>query len=292
MLENVLITTDTSAGSMQLVRCAAGLRTVGSRRAVLVYAIHVRAVAGLYESLRDLALPTLQAQARALQQAGFRVELEIPQGHPPTEIMRLAREKQCDLIVTASRSESLVEGMFLGSIAHAILQRATLPVLLVRMERLNEAGRMECPMTFEGLFDHILHPTDFSDVAERAFGYLEHVVRHTCRIVTLLHVQEPGGDAQQRADRDRLDRERLERLRDALIKQGAARVNVELAQGVPAQQLRERAARGDCSLVLMGTQGRGYLEEIFIGSVAHDMARRSPLPVLYVPARARAWSSR
>lgn len=287
MLKNVLIVTDTSPTSTQLVRRALGLRALGSQRAVLVYVIHVRPVPGLYESLRDLAMPILQTQVKLLREAGFAVELEVPHGHPPTEIMRIAREKGCDVIVTATRSESLVEGMFLGSVAHAILQSATLPLLMLRIDRVNEAGRLECPLSFESLFARVLHPTDFSDVAERAFVYLEHVVQQTHSAVTLFHVQTDGRDRSQRDDSNRLDRERLERLRDALNKHGAREVTIELAQGAPAERLLERAGKGDCTLVLMGTQGRGYLEEIFIGSVAHEMARHSPLPVLYIPARTR-----
>ncbi|MCS7049514.1 MAG: universal stress protein [Verrucomicrobiae bacterium] len=281
MFSSVLITTDTSAASTRLVRYAAQLRAWGSRRAVLVYAVHVRPVPGLYESVRDLAMPTLRMQTELLRGAGFEVELEIPQGHPPTEIMRVAREKQCDVIVTASRSESLMEGLFLGSMAHAILQASRLPVLLIRMERLNEEGRLECPIGFVNLFEHVLHPTDFSDVAERAFLYLERAVEQTHSAVTLLHVQAPAADEEQ----NELDRERLGRLRDALEKHGARQVSIELARGAPAAELVERLRRGDCTLVWMGTQGRGYLEEIFIGSVAHELARHALVPVLYVPAR-------
>jgi nucleotide-binding universal stress UspA family protein len=36
--------------------------------------------------------------------------------------------------------------------------------------------------------------------------------------------------------------------------------------------------------VVMGSQGRGFLAEVFLGSVSHQVVRRSPVPVLLVPA--------
>ena len=38
---------------------------------------------------------------------------------------------------------------------------------------------------------------------------------------------------------------------------------------------------------IMGTQGKGFVEELFLGGVAHNVARRAPLAVLFVRAQAR-----
>lgn len=38
----------------------------------------------------------------------------------------------------------------------------------------------------------------------------------------------------------------------------------------------------------LGTQGRGFLSELFLGSVAHNVAQHAPLPVLFVPVP-RTW---
>jgi len=36
---------------------------------------------------------------------------------------------------------------------------------------------------------------------------------------------------------------------------------------------------------VMGSQGRGFVSESFLGSVSHQVARRSPAPVLLIPAK-------
>ncbi|BCU06400.1 universal stress protein [Allochromatium tepidum] len=65
----------------------------------------------------------------------------------------------------------------------------------------------------------------------------------------------------------------------------AAEIGIEIAYGAPVTEIlrviREQGAR----LVVMGSQGRGFIEEIFLGSVSHNVARHSPAAVLLVPAK-------
>ena len=60
-----------------------------------------------------------------------------------------------------------------------------------------------------------------------------------------------------------------------------------IGEGSPALKIIERAKESGRTLILMGTQGKGFVEELFLGSVAHNVARRAPLAVLFVPAQAR-----
>jgi nucleotide-binding universal stress UspA family protein len=43
----------------------------------------------------------------------------------------------------------------------------------------------------------------------------------------------------------------------------------------------------DISLIVMGTQGKGFIKEIFLGSVAHNVSRLAACPVLLVPPATR-----
>lgn len=288
MLSKILIATDTSEASNRTLDCVKLLRRVGSREALLVHVMSVEHIGGLYQTLKKLFLPSLEEQKKSLEQAGFDAEIEIPYGLPYYEINKLARERRCSLIVIGSHGESLVAEMLLGSTAHSILQNATLPVLLVRLEIAQQDGGKRCRALCQDLFGHILHPTDFSDVAERAYQHLEHIVGQTKGEVTLLHVQDKAKIdphlKHKLEEFNQIDTERLERRKDNLLKKGASAVNIEVVYGSPTAKILERARENGFSLILMGTQGRGYIQEIFLGSVAHNIARHAPLPVLFVPA--------
>ena len=135
---------------------------------------------------------------------------------------------------------------------------------------------------------HVLFATDFSDTADRAFAYLEQIVSHGVRKVTLLHVQDRqriAGDLEAKLDEfNRIDRERLGLLESRLKEIASVEVAIECRYGFAKKEISKMADQSDASLVLMGTQGRGFFGEFFLGSVAADTARRSNVPTLLVPA--------
>ena len=45
----------------------------------------------------------------------------------------------------------------------------------------------------------------------------------------------------------------------------------------------ERLKTEDISLIVLGTQGKGFIAEIFLGSVAHNITRVAPCPILLIP---------
>jgi nucleotide-binding universal stress UspA family protein len=55
-------------------------------------------------------------------------------------------------------------------------------------------------------------------------------------------------------------------------------------EGEPAQNILEHAAEAKCSLIVMGTHGRGGLERLFVGSTTEAVLRGSAIPVLTVGA--------
>lgn len=53
-------------------------------------------------------------------------------GHTAREIVGQAKDEGADLIVMGSRGLSDIAGLFLGSVAHKVLQLADVPVLVTR----------------------------------------------------------------------------------------------------------------------------------------------------------------
>jgi nucleotide-binding universal stress UspA family protein len=75
----------------------------------------------------------------------------------------------------------------------------------------------------------------------------------------------------------------LEVLQARVQAAGAAQVDLCLAAGHPVAVIRGILASRGISLVVMGTQGKGYIQELFLGSVAHNVTRLAPCPVLLIP---------
>lgn len=84
----------------------------------------------------------------------------------------------------------------------------------------------------------------------------------------------------------RQDAEALLAKRSAWLPEGSMPAVYEVATGQPAQVILDRAAADAVDLVVLGRRGRG-LSELLLGSVADQVVRRSPRPVLLGRAPAR-----
>lgn len=281
MFRKILVATDLSPASEQLINHISGLSTLGTKEIVLLFCLNIRDVGSLAEMLSQLIKPVLEKQSRALADQGFAVTAEIRLGLPAIEINRTAREKQCALIVIGSHGYNLSKEILLGGVATAVLHSATKPVIVIKMKpALTPKDKAWHPL------EHILYPTDFSDNAEAAFLYLEQLIGLGAKKVTLLHIQDQilGRHLKDRLDEfNQIDTERLERLRDRLLTKGKPDIGIEIHLGIVAEEILKRITDNDITLVVMGAQGRGHIGEMFLGSVSNKVVRRSPVPILLVP---------
>lgn len=97
-----------------------------------------------YEAkLRSRVDETLSAIARAARGAGVRYEsFSLPALTPWPAIIDAARQKQCDLIVMASRTRSGLSALLRGSQAWEVMTHSEIPVLVWRESELSaHAGR-------------------------------------------------------------------------------------------------------------------------------------------------------
>jgi nucleotide-binding universal stress UspA family protein len=192
------------------------------------------------------------------------------------------------LIVVGSHGASMQRDALLGSVTSELLHKATSPLLVVRHKIIEEpGGQVRCDVACSDILADLLYPTDFSDTAERAFSYVEKLAAGGAKRIRLLHVQDQAKLSPHLGDRlaefNEIDSARLSRLQDKLRSLGAVHVHTEVAYGAPTSEIIKRASDGSTSLIVMGSQGRSFLAEVFLGEVAHNVAHLAPVPVLLVP---------
>jgi nucleotide-binding universal stress UspA family protein len=185
MFDRIVVATDLSAASTALLRCVERLAALGAHEVVLLHVLSVHDVGGLALRLRELSWPAIEAQQRALEGMGYAVRAELPIGEPHYEITRTAQEAGASLVVLGSHGAGIARTLLLGSVSNEVLQTTTLPVLLVRVGLVEEEGDRHFAAAWGDLPDRLLFPTAFPDTAERAFGYVEHLVKRAHSSVTL-----------------------------------------------------------------------------------------------------------
>ncbi|MCI0682365.1 MAG: universal stress protein [Gemmataceae bacterium] len=134
----------------------------------------------------------------------------------------------------------------------------------------------------------ILHPTDFSEHSADAFRLACLLARdHKAKLV-LLHVAAPpvtvtsGVMTPAPPEPSEYDRPALQAKLDAVVPTDpAVLVERRLVFGVPSQEIVAAAQHG-CDLIVMGTHGRRGFSRLVLGSVAEQVIRKAPCPVLAV----------
>lgn len=288
MFKRTLIGTDLSQASLEIVNCIGWLKSLGVQEIILTHCLNIWGIGAFAYQVESFIKPTIENQRRILEEQGFVAKVEVVFGSPQAEINRLANEKDCSLIVIGSQGHSLWKETLLGGVALNILHRAQIPTLVIRLKTYEKDGQTTCEVTMRDIPNHILFPTDFSDNAEYAFTYVEKFVERGSQRITLMHVQDRVRIEKYLENRlnefNKIDQERLERLKAKLCEKGAIDVSIELPYGLPAQEILKQISKTDISLVIMGSQGRGFFGEVFLGSVSHNIARHAPVSVLIIPA--------
>jgi len=137
----------------------------------------------------------------------------------------------------------------------------------------------------------ILVPTDFSEAANAAKEYATVLADAFGATLHVLHViPDPlamgwGVDAAYLPQLlERTERNVRERLESALTSEERAQFPIESAvdTGAPVDSIVRYADTHGIDLIVMGTQGRGSVERMWVGSVTQGVLRRASCPVVSV----------
>jgi len=316
---HALVALDLSDASDIIIDCLPHFHRFGTNKVTLFTSVPVSYPGGLsqstekqYENKLEDFRKTLEQRLSGSEKSGSGISMQVEtlagfeiNAYPPSAILETARERQADYIIIANRGQSKYRDLLLGSTATELLQRSDLPVYLINlsisdaevseeMEGSQEKSRLHlyCVRSCRDSLQHILYPTDFSDTADRAFEALRTLIagqpNNSVKRITLYHVQEKGrigmDDPGKLAEFNEIDRQRLESLKERLEKLSGAEFDIDIGTGSAALEIIEKAASSDASMIIMGGQGRGFLHELFLGGVTHQVVRKSVIPVLVVPA--------
>ena len=59
--------------------------------------------------------------------------------------------------------------------------------------------------------------------------------------------------------------------------------NIIVREGNPVEEVLRAAEEEACDLLILGSHGKGFLKQTFLGSVSHKVLDRSRKPVLIIP---------
>ena len=132
----------------------------------------------------------------------------------------------------------------------------------------------------------ILVPLDGSSLAARALTYAVAVARERQLPLLLVRVLEPAPSRGMPLVQEPDAQSYLERIAGELREEGIGIQTLVSSTmfGTVPEVLVSQAQRRGCELIVMSTHGRSGLGRWVYGTVAEDVLRRSPVPVLLIPS--------
>lgn len=205
-----------------------------------------------------------------LLQSGISAESAVSVGDAAEEITAKIRDGDIDLLVLSTHGRTGVGRVLMGSVADEVLQRTTIPMLLVRPFG-KRNGETQA-------FRKVLVALDGSEESELSLPYAGAVGLRFNSELLLLSVPDDLESSSQ-----------LESLRQYLANVASTFEDLKLqAETVvvgsdPGYTILEVAETEEIDLIMLATHGRGDRERFMVGSVADTVISHTQCPVFLVP---------
>jgi len=143
------------------------------------------------------------------------------------------------------------------------------------------------------MFEKILYPTDFSDVAEKALDYIKRLKDSGAREVVVLHVIDERpfeplfrilGDEKFETLKKFREEETQKHLKSIAkeLTEAGLKVTYRVETGIPVREILRVETEEAVSALVIGSHGLSNLREIFLGSVSEKVIRRCQAPVFVI----------
>ena len=294
MFKKFIVVTDMSDDALELMGCVGRLKAYGAQKCLLIQYRTVDEVIDYTRGQSNLPLhkyeEIFKENQENLVEAGFEVETRVLAGYPATEINKIAVAEDHSLIVVGARRRTSTGELYFSTLANDLMHAVSKPLMIMRPRRTDISGK-DGRVVIDGceVAQHLLYPTDFSENADIAFTKVLEMAPGNAKKVTLLHVQDAAKISPHLDERveefNRIDKARLEGMKKLLQDRGDIEVDVTVKYGSPAVEIIKTIEEGSIPLVVMGSQGRGYVKEFFLGSVSANVARKAHSSVLLIPTK-------
>ena len=275
MFEKILLPIDFSEQSLMMLDCVAELRQFGSEEVVL---LHVTQKDG---KVANEQMRVVENIIKRLDERGFKTRFASIEGDPASVIAEVAERESVTLVGMASSGKGRAHEFLLGSTSFGVLRKTAKPVLLNKLEVIEDEGNRKVRRACEFLFRTALVPIDLSICTDRMKDTLDHLSRKGLKNVVLLHVIESTkygvGDDKRFAE----VKARMEELKKDLQSEDFV-VSTHVHYGTPVYNILEVSKEVEASLIIIGRSGKSFLKGLALGSTSEEVIRRATVPLLVI----------
>lgn len=294
-MKSILLATDFRAASSRAAEAAAQLAAAFGAHVNLLHVVDVLpTITVLQHQYTEHAVDLLSQVSGQLAARKVDVtSMPLGIGSRADVIVRTANEAAADLIVIGAGELTVADVYSAGSVAEAVVQHATQPVLAIR------------PGTAPVRFAKILCAVDHSDVSRDGLQTAIGLAKACGGALVVVSVVPPlrwfdktsivpplqwfdGDDAirtlqHANAEHDKNWRAEFPRFLER-VKFGNVPWNNEIRAGDPSAEIVAAAQKHQADLIVMGATGRSGVRRLLMGSVVRHVLRQLPCSLLTVRA--------
>lgn len=225
------------------------------------------ALMSLQEKLKEQAKEILEGYASEISSEGVDVEYSILEGDEVESILDFSKERRIELIVMPSYKRTKVELRALGSVSLRVSSKASSSVLVVKGKPFTEIGR-------------ILVNYDFLPTSIKAFEKALAIAKRFGSKITLLHVDNEEHHTHLRSIYQKVLEKKKNLLEDIRNQHKDIEIDTLLIKGNPKEEVLKIINQNSFDLVVIGRRNPADKSRIFLGSLALEVLKNSPVSVL------------
>jgi nucleotide-binding universal stress UspA family protein len=233
----------------------------------------------LIEGLQRAGRSAVQEAARVADAFGLATKQEVVSGPSVLSLLDRAKTLGADLIAVSSTRKGALLTLFAGSMSRSIVTSSKIPVLVAK-EGVKDSGPVD-----------VVLATDHSSYAERA---VEQLLKFAPAGIGKVHVVS----AYEVTDKEaRTLHANLPQLEDHIgpwiqsqmeakcqalvgkLSQRGYESDYSVAHGDPNQVIADALQRTGAELLILGAQGHGFIDRLFVGSVSFHQLVAAPYSV-------------
>jgi nucleotide-binding universal stress UspA family protein len=234
----------------------------------------------IVEGLRQAGETAVAEAAKLAETYGVSTHQEVQSGPSVLTLLDRADELKADVLAVASTRKGTIATMFTGSMSRSIVTGSRHTVLVAK-EGVRDQGPVEAVLATDHS-PYMERAVDrFLSLAPKGISKLHIVTAYEVsdKEATLLHANLPALDGHIEQWIEGKLREKSEALVGKLSQHGYD-ADYELSASRPNDAISDAMERTGSELLILGAQGHGFLDRLFVGSVSFHQLVGEPYSVL------------
>ncbi len=200
-------------------------------------------------------------------------------------IVKYAAQSEAEMIVMGARGNSMIEGVFLGSVSQSVIVKSKTPLMIVHPQSAPKKASLKVGIAVDGS-DYGMAAVDFIIRAKNFFGanaefvvitvvpdYAGLIANYMSAMASKIVPNVPDMEAE---DYVKIVKPVVDKLTAAGLKASGVQL-----KGRPGKMLADYTAE-HLDMIVAGSHGKGNLKALVVGTTARDLAANLRKPLILI----------